>query len=128
MTAVLCLLLGCLATPSLSLQFSLPFCADKAGCHHPHELQPKPIDGRNKTRSDISFPLIGLGTAALRDQTSNLIVEAVREYGYALIDTAQASEWYREEGVGDGLAALRASQYITDHVVVVTKIHPRSYR
>lgn len=124
MIAVLYVLLGWFVSPSACL----PFCVDRGGCLHSEQLRPKPVDGRNRNRSDISFPLIGLGTAALRDQTSSLVAEAVQQYGYGLIDTAQASEWYDEEGVGEGLFVLTAAGFDVDPVVVVTKIHPRSYR
>jgi alcohol dehydrogenase (NADP+) len=46
-----------------------------------------------------------------------------------LVDTAQAPEWYNERGVGKGIQRYR-SQFLSpknDSVIILTKIHPRSY-
>lgn len=67
------------------------------------------------------------GTAGLGDQTQNIVRRAL-ELGVTVIDSAQAGEWYSEVGVGDGLAIYGATQNTTTHdVVIVTKIHPRSF-
>jgi diketogulonate reductase-like aldo/keto reductase len=59
----------------------------------------------------------------------------VQNYAVRLVDTAQAAEWYDERQVGHALTAalLSPSNYLSeDHtriekVVIVTKIHPRSF-
>jgi len=84
------------------------------------------------------FASVGLGTAGLRDNTEEIVRQAIETYGVRLIDTAQAEEWYREDAVGKGI--LSASNNIasiynrsTDNeierikITVVTKIHPRSF-
>lgn len=71
------------------------------------------------------LPQLGLGTAGLGSMTEEIVMQAL-DNGVRLIDTAQAMEWYDEEGVG-----LAVRQFASDHpeaqVLVVTKIHPRSY-
>ena len=68
------------------------------------------------------LPTLGLGTAGLFDRTAEVVCEGLRR-GFRLFDTAQALEWYREEGLG---WALRSCGPVDD-VVVVTKVHPRSF-
>lgn len=89
-------------------------------------LAPRVVDGRNSSRTDISFPAIGLGTAGIRGLTASVTRAAVNDFGYTLIDTAQANEWYDEAGIGDALASDDAVDL--NNVVIVTKVHPRSYR
>lgn len=70
---------------------------------------------------------MGLGTAGLRGKTSNATFIALN-YGVRLIDTAQAKEWYSEEGVGDGLRSFKIENPLNnEHIIIVTKIHPRSF-
>jgi diketogulonate reductase-like aldo/keto reductase len=80
------------------------------------------------TTQGVHIPRLGLGTAGLGHDTA-LITEFALESGMRLIDTAQAPEWYSEEGVGQGLKDFR--QYNAtgseSEVVVVTKVHPRSF-
>jgi len=76
----------------------------------------------------MHIPLIGLGTAGLRDATSKIVHTALSA-GVRLIDTAQASEWYDEEQVGSGIREFLKNNngYTLDDFVLVTKIHPRSF-
>jgi diketogulonate reductase-like aldo/keto reductase len=75
----------------------------------------------------MQLPLLGIGTAGLRGNTRNVVIEALN-YGVKLIDSAQASEWYNETGVGEAFAILdKENVYVDGDVIVVTKIHPRSY-
>jgi diketogulonate reductase-like aldo/keto reductase len=75
--------------------------------------------------NEIQMPRIGFGTAALGQLTEEMICEALNS-GVRLIDSAQAREWYREDSVGRAIQACYNEQY-QSHLVVVTKIHPRSY-
>ena len=68
------------------------------------------------------LPALGMGTAGLFEQTSEVVCEGLR-LGFRLFDTAQAIEWYREEGLGQALRLCGADA----DVVVVTKVHPRSF-
>ena len=76
----------------------------------------------------MHIPLLGLGTAGLRDDTSKIVLTALNA-GVRLIDTAQAAEWYDEEQVGQGIREfLQNNDELTlDHLVIVTKIHPRFF-
>lgn len=76
----------------------------------------------------VQLPLIGVGTAGLPgDQTRNTIVAAIRA-GITMIDTAQAAEWYNESGVMDALLELSQDETVeVEDLVIVTKVHPRSY-
>ena len=76
---------------------------------------------------EFELPWIGLGTAGLRTDTTEIVGAAVLEHNVKLIDTAQAEEWYSEEGVRDGLQAASSSLQTISPVVIVTKIHPRSF-
>jgi diketogulonate reductase-like aldo/keto reductase len=75
--------------------------------------------------NEIQMPRIGFGTAALGQRTKEMTCEAINA-GVRLIDSAQATEWYREESVGLALQECHNEKYQTP-LVVVTKIHPRSY-
>ena len=46
-----------------------------------------------------------------------------------MIDSAQAQEWYNEEGVGSAVAEYEdlSDLFGEDPVIIVTKVHPRSY-
>lgn len=71
---------------------------------------------------------IGLGTAGLGHVTSSIVGKALN-YNVKVIDTAQAEEWYNETAVGEALSTwTKASGNNVDDVVVVNKIHPRSFR
>jgi hypothetical protein len=75
--------------------------------------------------NEIQMPRIGFGTAALGQQTRDMTCEAINA-GVRLIDSAQAREWYREDGVGLAIKECYNEKYQSP-LVVVTKIHPRSY-
>jgi len=76
----------------------------------------------------LHLPMLGLGTAGLRDDTPTIVYEALVA-GVRMIDTAQATEWYSEEGVARGLEMFRDSpSYVGQDVVLVTKVHPRHYK
>lgn len=76
----------------------------------------------------LRIPRLGLGTAGLGSQTSH-ITHASLIAGVRLIDTAQAPEWYDERGVGEGMQDfLRFSPEVNkESIVVITKVHPRSF-
>ena len=82
------------------------------------------------TSHGLQIPKLGLGTAGLRSRTDE-VVEAALKVGIRLIDSAQAREWYDESRVGTGINnyhnGVSASDSPNDKVVVVTKIHPRSF-
>jgi diketogulonate reductase-like aldo/keto reductase len=69
------------------------------------------------------MPTLGFGTAGLGGKTKDIVEIALKE-GYRRIDTAQATEWYREDLVG---AAVRAenSTIPRDQIFITTKVHPR---
>ena len=78
----------------------------------------------------FSLPRLGLGTAGLRARTETLVNYSLN-FGVRLIDTAQAMEWYDEAAVARAVKAFTskqsASEAVTNPVVIVTKIHPRSF-
>lgn len=76
----------------------------------------------------LHIPRLGLGTAGLGSQSSH-ITHASLISGVRLIDTAQAPEWYNERGVGEGLQDFLRdeSDVKRESIVVVTKVHPRSF-
>lgn len=78
--------------------------------------------------SDVIVPTVGLGTAGLQQGTHAAVLTAL-QLGVRMIDSAQAKEWYNEVGVGSALAefAVISSQHVADDVVIVTKVHPRSF-
>ena len=80
------------------------------------------------TTQGVHIPRLGLGTAGLGHDTA-IITEFALESGMRLIDTAQAAEWYSEEGVGQGLKDFRHYNATGSkgEVVIVTKVHPRSF-
>ena len=67
------------------------------------------------------FPRIGFGTAGLTEGTRAAVAEAL-EAGYRLFDSAQAREWYREDLVGEALAA---SSLPREQLWLTSKVHPR---
>jgi diketogulonate reductase-like aldo/keto reductase len=74
------------------------------------------------------MPRVGLGTAALPGITAEVVYEALKA-GVRLIDSAQAPEWYSEEDVGKGIARYSNEKRDSlDDLVIVTKVHPRSFR
>jgi diketogulonate reductase-like aldo/keto reductase len=76
----------------------------------------------------LHMPRLGLGTAALPGKTAEIVYEAL-EAGVRLLDSAQAQEWYSEEDVGKGIARYSSEQQGSlDDLIIVTKIHPRSFR
>jgi hypothetical protein len=75
--------------------------------------------------NEIQMPTIGFGTAALGFLTKEMTCAAINA-GVRLIDSAQAIEWYRESFVGEALKECYQAEFQTP-LVVVTKIHPRSY-
>jgi diketogulonate reductase-like aldo/keto reductase len=87
------------------------------------------IENELLDRSQYSMPSVGLGTAGLREKTSEIVKSSILDFGVRLIDTAQATEWYREADIGRALTEVRDSGKLSSkaHVVVVTKIHPRSF-
>ena len=50
------------------------------------------------------MPRVGFGTAGLGEGTAAAVRSALSA-GYRLLDSAQAREWYREDLVGEALAA-----------------------
>ena len=105
----------------ISICGGFPFCTDRGGCYSPEDFVFRRI-----FNNSTPFPSIGLGTAGLRGETKDIVCKSVKDYGYKLIDTAQAAEWYDERGVGNAL--LECLSDSLDSIIVVTKIHPRSYR
>lgn len=75
----------------------------------------------------LHIPRVGLGTAGLPGKTAS-VVQSALEAGVRLIDTAQAAEWYSEEDAGRGVAAYHAAHGGLSDLVIVTKVHPRSFR
>jgi len=75
-----------------------------------------------------SFPPIGAGTAALGRQHFDVVCRSIWE-GFMLIDTAQAYEWYNEGEAGRAIQDAACYQNTEQHqqLIVVTKVHPRSY-
>lgn len=74
--------------------------------------------------NEIQMPRIGFGTAALGDRVKEMTCAALNA-GIRLIDSAQAVEWYREGSVGEAIRDCYDSS--GPPLIVVTKIHPRSY-
>jgi diketogulonate reductase-like aldo/keto reductase len=79
---------------------------------------------------NIRLPLVGLGTAGLQERTREAVLFSL-SLGIRLIDSAQADEWYNEEGVGQAIAefedSLRDQGETVPRIAIVTKVHPRSY-
>jgi len=79
-------------------------------------------------QGDSVMPRLGLGTAGLSSRV-RVIVKQALEFGTRLIDTAQASEWYSEKDVGQGVRDyLLMHPEASEEIVMVTKVHPRSFR
>lgn len=74
----------------------------------------------------LQLPLVGFGTAGLQSKTYEAVLAALH-LGVRMIDSAQAQEWYNEVGVGSAVAEFEDLSILTAPVVIVTKIHPRSY-
>lgn len=76
----------------------------------------------------LAFPPIGAGTAALGRQHCDVVCRSIWE-GFMLIDTAQAFEWYNEAEAGRAIQDPNCYQNPSQHqeLVVLTKVHPRSY-
>jgi len=70
-----------------------------------------------------------LGTAGIKgtEGKERKIVQTYLESGIRLIDTAQAKEWYDEESVGLAVSDFVSSSSVDNDIVIVTKIHPRSF-
>jgi diketogulonate reductase-like aldo/keto reductase len=75
--------------------------------------------------NEIQMPRIGFGTAALGSRVKEMTCTAIKA-GIKLIDSAQAVEWYREGSVGEAIRECHDDS-TGSQLVVVTKIHPRSY-
>lgn len=75
-----------------------------------------------------AFPPIGAGTAALGRHGHDVVCRSIWE-GFMLIDTAQAHEWYNEEEAGRAIQNPNCykSQEQQQELIVLTKIHPRSF-
>ena len=70
------------------------------------------LDGR-------PFPLVGFGTAG---GVRMVHVEAAIRSGARLLDSAQATEWYSEKEVADGIAASGVPR---SEIFITSKLHPR---
>ncbi|KAL6769178.1 hypothetical protein ACKKBF_B17780 [Auxenochlorella protothecoides x Auxenochlorella symbiontica] len=70
----------------------------------------------------VWMPTVGFGTAGLGDATAEAVASALAN-GYRLLDSAQAREWYREDLVGEGLAASGVPR---SQVFLTSKLHPRN--
>ena len=79
----------------------------------------------------LHIPRVGLGTAGLPGKTVAVVREALAA-GVRLLDSAQAEEWYSEEDVGKGIVEYCAESEGNRNqlwdLVIITKIHPRSFR
>ncbi|RYH28557.1 aldo/keto reductase [archaeon] len=75
----------------------------------------------------VVLPAIGLGTAAMRGETTESVVTEALNLGVRLFDTAQAQEWYDEAAVGRAVARFVQQNPNVPEPLIVTKIHPRSY-
>lgn len=84
---------------------------------------------RQEATLPVHLPILGMGTAGLRGNTESIVCDGLYR-GMRLIDTAQAVEWYDEAAVGRALASCSASsgpEASSDPVIIVTKVHPRSF-
>eukprot|EP00603_Paraphysomonas_imperforata_P015742 CAMPEP_0114454962 /NCGR_PEP_ID=MMETSP0104-20121206/2852_1 /TAXON_ID=37642 ORGANISM="Paraphysomonas imperforata, Strain PA2" /NCGR_SAMPLE_ID=MMETSP0104 /ASSEMBLY_ACC=CAM_ASM_000202 /LENGTH=317 /DNA_ID=CAMNT_0001627363 /DNA_START=85 /DNA_END=1035 /DNA_ORIENTATION=- len=73
--------------------------------------------------SEVSIPRVGFGTCGLHN-TGDMTCAALKN-GVKMLDSAQAREWYKEDEVGR--AIRNAECQAPDDLVVITKVHPRSY-
>lgn len=71
------------------------------------------------------LPPVGFGTAGLQSRTQEAVFSALT-LGVRMIDSAQAQEWYDEEGVGIAVSEFEASTKGSP-IIIVTKVHPRSF-
>jgi len=69
----------------------------------------------------LRMPVVGFGTAGLGDATRDAVATAL-EVGYRAIDSAQAREWYREDLVGEAIAASGVRR---EDLFLTSKLHPR---
>eukprot|EP00600_Ochromonadales_sp_CCMP1393_P000199 CAMPEP_0174985848 /NCGR_PEP_ID=MMETSP0004_2-20121128/18584_1 /TAXON_ID=420556 /ORGANISM="Ochromonas sp., Strain CCMP1393" /LENGTH=333 /DNA_ID=CAMNT_0016238571 /DNA_START=435 /DNA_END=1436 /DNA_ORIENTATION=+ len=83
------------------------------------EKQPKFED-----YGEIVLPSVGFGTAGLGGTTHDTVLQSLK-LGVRMIDSAQAQEWYQEQGVGSGITAFKAEN--SEKIYIVTKVHPRSF-
>ncbi|KAL0046889.1 hypothetical protein WJX82_000971 [Trebouxia sp. C0006] len=105
----------CLTNPA----FMLKACRQACGACQPAV----PIKHQVRLSNGIMMPSVGFGTAGLGEHTGQAVKEALLA-GYALFDTAQAPEWYREDLVGQAIqenGTPRAALFLT------TKLHPRHH-
>lgn len=79
------------------------------------------LSGWTTLNNGISIPRVGFGTAGLGSDSRSLCLQAI-EAGFRLVDSAHATEWYREDLV---LQALRERSDVP--VALVTKIHPKDF-
>jgi len=68
-------------------------------------------------------PPIIYGTAWKKEQTKDLVIQAVKT-GFRAIDTACQPKHYHEKGVGDALKVLQAEGFDTKELFVQTKFTP----
>lgn len=71
----------------------------------------------------VNMPVIGYGTAGLGEQTTERVGQAM-DVGYAMIDTAEARDWYREDLVAKGMRKVDAAR---ERVFLISKLHPRDH-
>lgn len=105
--------------------FSLSIC--HVGCSQTTEYDSMSANTLLATHG-LHLPRLGLGTAGLGGNDEEITLTALN-FGVRLVDTAQAPEWYNERGVGKGIQKYR-NQFLSpknDSVIILTKIHPRSY-
>lgn len=96
-------------------------CLDTCGaCDAPYLIDLPP---NVELQKGIVMPRIGFGTAALGDQTADIVLNALSA-GFRKLDTAQAPEWYREDLVG---LALSMSGIHRRELFITTKVHPRDF-
>lgn len=73
--------------------------------------------------AELSMPRVGFGSCGLK-HTRQMTCTAIKN-GVKLVDSAQAREWYDEAEVGRAIQNEECGA--TRDLVVVTKVHPRSY-
>lgn len=74
-------------------------------------------------RNGVVLPRVSLGTAGLPRGSTEAIVSAGLRLGFRGIDSAMATEWYDEAGVGRALASQPQGEGLD--VFIATKVHPR---
>ena len=77
----------------------------------------------------IVIDSVGLGTAGLFPKTHDVVLSALN-LGVRMIDSAQASEWYDETGVGTAVSEFLSSNSNVkkEDIVLLTKVHPRYFQ